>query len=209
MLQTVDQSVRTSLINSTAKPLLLCLVEAQLLLNIHPIVIVAAQGVLLQFGPSAQPLIDFVEVGEVVRIFFIDFVEVCFEGGDVHALIDVGCFEAQVFDWAGLQVLQIFEVFVERHVGLAQQPVALDFAEDEVSDFIVDHPVLLFVDVALIEYLLLDILVDLGEVDDVVVYNREVLILKRVYRLPNAILVCQKVSLLEVYVLPHDRLERS
>ena len=55
---------------------------------------------------------------------------------------------------------------------MTKETVTLDFAEYEISYFVVDDPVLLFVDVAFIEYLLLDVFVDLGEIDHIVVDDR-------------------------------------
>lgn len=119
----------------------------------------------------------------------------------MDALVDVVRLQLQVFQGVGLQAAELLQVFVQRQVGLADEAVALHFAEYEISDLIMHHPVLLLVNVVLILHLLLHVPVDLRKIDDVIVDHGKVLVLEGVDGLADAVLICQEVAFFEVDVL--------
>ena len=71
-----------------------------------------------------------------------------------------------------------------------------------------NYPVLLFVYVVFILDFLLYIFVDFYEIYDVFIYYRKILVLKGVYCLPNAVLVCQEVSFFEINMFFDDVFKR-
>lgn len=127
----------------------------------------------------------------------------------MDALIDVVGLGFEEVNWVVLDVLESLQVLVERHVGLPDESVALHLAEDEVSDFVVDHPMLLLINIVLVDDLLLYISVYLCEVDDVIVDLREILVFEGVDGLPDAVFVRDEVPFFEVDVLLYYVLQRN
>lgn len=67
---------------------------------------------------------------------------------------------------------------------------------------------LLFINVVSINYLLCDVLIKLCEVNSEIEDNRQILILKGVYSLSNAVFICNEISFLEIYLFLYYILQR-
>lgn len=66
MLQPIDDSIGMGDVDPIGESFFLILVLIQLVLDIDPIIAILTDGVILQSGGVAQPLVDLVEIGEIV-----------------------------------------------------------------------------------------------------------------------------------------------
>jgi hypothetical protein len=107
-----------------------------------------------------------------------------------------------------LQAFKLLQIFIKRHIGFSDKAVSLNLAQNEISDLIMNYPVLFFVDIVFILYFLLNIFVDFREIDDIIIHYREILVLKGVYCFPDAVLVCQEVSFFEINMFFYDIFKR-
>ena len=80
MFESIDDSISIGDVYSIGESFLLILILIQLVLYINPIIAVLTNGIILQSGGMAKPLVDLIEIGKIVRIFFVDLVEVCLAG---------------------------------------------------------------------------------------------------------------------------------
>jgi hypothetical protein len=78
MFQSIDQCISIGYIYSITKSLFLVLILIENFCDIDSIVFILTNSVILQLGAMAKPLIDFIEICIIVRLFFIDFVEIGF-----------------------------------------------------------------------------------------------------------------------------------
>ncbi len=96
MFESIDECIGVGDVDAIGEPLLLILVLIQLVVDGDAVVAVVGDGVVLQLCGVAQPVVDLVEVGEVVGVLLVDLVEVGLAGGDVDALVDVVGLQLQV-----------------------------------------------------------------------------------------------------------------
>ena len=208
MFQSIDKSISIGYIYSITKSLFLVLILIENFGDIDSVVFILANRVILQFGAMAKPLVDFIEICIIVWLFFIDFVEVGFTRWNMDALVDVIRLKFEVFYRIRLQTFKLLQIFVKRHIGFSDKAVSLNFAQNEISDLIMDNPVFFFVDIVFILYFLLNVFVDFWKIDDIIIHYRKILVLKGVYCFPDAVLVCQEVSLFEINMFFYDILKR-
>jgi hypothetical protein len=107
MLEPIDERIGIGYVYAIGESFLLVLILIELVLDGDAVVAVLTDGVVLQLGGVAQPLVDLVEVGEVVRVLLVDLVEVGLAGGDVDALVDVAGLQLQVLQRTRLQTAQL------------------------------------------------------------------------------------------------------
>lgn len=76
VFESIDDGVGVAGVDAVAKPFLFVGVFSYNIADVDTIVLVLADRVVLQFGARTQPLIDAWEIRGIVRVSFVDFVEI-------------------------------------------------------------------------------------------------------------------------------------
>jgi len=204
----MDQHICIIYINSVHKPLLLIFILRDKIINIDSTISLSTESVILQSIRVTEPLLYFMLIVIKIWILLVDFIEVCLDGRDVDKFIDIVSFINKIVDGTTLDIFEQFQIIAKRKIWFSDKTIPLYFAHHKINDFIVYNPMFFLIDVISINYFLSHMFVQLCEVDYKIENNWQILILEIIDCLSYTILICDKISLFEVYFLLYDILQR-